>query len=231
MDRFGSILVVLGDGGAAGDLYAAAIDVARVDRAALTFVDVIADAAAAVSDREIAARRAGLVEAVSMAEFAGIAASEALLHGDPAVEVIRMVLREGHDLVLVDKGARPETVARLLADCPSPVWRLGSRRPTGIVAVLPEGGGPDAARVAATARALARSLDGAVTEIDAGDAVGSMRAQDDGAIFVVLARDLKLAGEASVLAVRPEGFVSPVTLETAPRDEDSRIAARGTGKG
>ncbi|MDG3040970.1 hypothetical protein [Roseicyclus marinus] len=231
MDRFGSVLAILGEGGAESDLHAAATAIARVDRAALTFVDVIADAPIALSDREIAARRAGLVEAVARAEFAGIAASEALLHGDPAVEVIRMVLREGHDLVLVGEGSGAEMAARLLADCPSPVWRVGSPSPAGVVAVMPDGGGPDAARVAAMAEALSRSLGGVVTETVAGDAADRVTAQRDGAVLVVLARDLALAGEGSVLAIKPEGFVSPVTLDAAPQGKDARRAKRGAGKG
>lgn len=231
MDRFGSVLAILGEGGAAGDLHAAATAIARVDRAALTFVDVIADAASALSDREIAARRAGLVEAVARADFAGVAASEAMLHGDPAVEVIRMVLREGHDLVLVGEGSGAEMAARVLADCPSPVWRVGSCRPAGVVAVMPDGGGPDAARVAAMAETLSRSMGGVATDLAAHDAAGRAAAQSDGAVLVVMARDLALAGEGSVLAIKPEGFVSPVTLEAAPQDKHARRATRGAGKG
>lgn len=226
MHRFGSVLAVLGDGDAPGAICALATDVARADRAALTFVDVIADAA--VPDSEIAARRDGLAEAVAGADLAGIAASEALLHGDPAVEVIRMVLREGHDLVLVGEGSRVETIAGLLADCPCPVWRVGQGRPAGVVALMPQGNGPEAAGVTRMAEALARVLGGVAPAIARGDAEVRVTAQE---VLVGLADEVARAGAASVLAIKPEGFVSPVTLEAAPQDKDARIAVRGKAKG
>jgi hypothetical protein len=229
MQRFASVLALVGDGDAPGETCALAVEIARADRAALTFVDVIAEAA--VPDSEIAARREALVEAVAAADFAGITATEALLHGDPAVEVIRMVLREGHDLVLVGQGAGAETVARLLADCPCPVLRVGQGRPAGVVALMPEGGGPEAALVTRMAEALSRAIGGAAAAIAAGDAEGRVRAQEAGAVLVVTAREVALAGVASVLAIKPEDFVSPVTLEAAPQDKDARIAVRGKAKG
>lgn len=228
MVRFGSVLAVMGGDGAPGDVSGLAVEIARADRAALTFVDVIRDEMSLLSDTEIAARREGLAQAVAAADFAGIAASEALLHGDPAVEVIRMVLREGHDLVLVGEGSGPETVARLLAECPSPVWRIGSPRPERVVAVLPDGHGPDAAQLRALAQSVARGLGGDVAMRAAGGAAGAV---PEGALLVLMAQDLALAGAASVLVVKPEDFVSSVTLEAAPQDKDARIAGRVRGKG
>lgn len=226
MQGFGSVLALVGGGDAPGDFCALAVDVARADRAALTFVDVIADAA--VPDSEIAARRDGLAEAVAAADRAGIAASEALLHGDPAVEVIRMVLREGHDLVLVGAGSGAGTIAGLLADCPCPVWRVGQGRPAGVVALMPQGNGPEAAGVTHMADALARALGGAAPAIARGDGDVRVTAQE---VLVGMAHEVALAGVASVLAVKPEDFVSPVTLEAAPQDKDARIAVRGKAKG
>lgn len=116
MAEFGSILAVQ-DAGATEDVVAAeAVRLARANRAALTVVDVIEGEDAANDD--VAARRARLAEAAQAARSSGIEASEAVLHGDAAVEVIRMVLREGHDLVVAGPGS---TAERLIRDCPCPV--------------------------------------------------------------------------------------------------------------
>ena len=116
MAEFGSILAVQGAGATEDVVAAQAVRFARANRAALTVVDVIEGDDAANDD--VAARRARLAEAARAARSAGIDASEAMLHGDSAVEVIRMVLREGHDLVVVAPGPAAEGLIR---DCPCPV--------------------------------------------------------------------------------------------------------------
>jgi nucleotide-binding universal stress UspA family protein len=116
MAEFGSILAVQ-DAGPSHDAVASeAVRLARANGAALTVVDVIAGDDVAADD--IAARRVRLAEAAEAARGAGIDASEAVLHGDAAVEVIRMVLREGHDLVVAGPGSAAEGLVR---DCPCPV--------------------------------------------------------------------------------------------------------------
>lgn len=225
MERFGSILAVLRDGDMPGHVHALASLLARANRAALHFVDVI-DAATATED-EVAARRARLAEAVATAELAGVPASEAVVRGDPAVEVIRMVLREGHDLLLIPAEGSDGTAARLLAECPCPVWLVADARPGTVIALLPPGGGEDGRRVAAMARNLASHLGAEVIEAT------------EGAMPVVAASDLIVGimpvrqGRPGrcVLALKPEGFVSPVTLEAAPMDSKARGETPHAGKG
>jgi nucleotide-binding universal stress UspA family protein len=116
MAEFGSILAVQ-DAGPSHDAVAAeAVRLARANAAVLTVVDVIEGDDVALED--IASRRARLAEAAQVARRAGIDASEAVLHGETAIEVIRMVLREGHDLVVVGPGPAAEGLIR---DCPCPV--------------------------------------------------------------------------------------------------------------
>jgi nucleotide-binding universal stress UspA family protein len=116
MTAFGSILAVQGAGSAQDGAAAAAVRLARDNRAALTVVDVIEGDDPAPD--LVAARRARLTAAAEAARGEGLEASEAVLHGSPAIEVIRMVLREGHDLVVVGPG---EATEGLIRDCPCPV--------------------------------------------------------------------------------------------------------------
>jgi nucleotide-binding universal stress UspA family protein len=116
MTAFNSILAVQGAGTAQDAVVAEAVRLARDNAAVLTVVDVIE------SDEPpqdaVADRRTRLAEAARTARATGIDASEAVLHGEPAVEVIRMVLREGHDLVIAGPGPAAEGLIR---DCPCPV--------------------------------------------------------------------------------------------------------------
>ncbi|MBF9058034.1 universal stress protein [Rhodobacterales bacterium HKCCSP123] len=116
MAEFGSILAVQGAGPSQDAVAAEAVRLARASFAALTVVDVIEGEDASGAD--VAARRAQLAAAAEAARGEGIQASEAVLHGDAAVEVIRMVLREGHDLVVAGPGPAAEALIR---DCPCPV--------------------------------------------------------------------------------------------------------------
>lgn len=116
MTSFGSILAVPGSAGAVDAVAARAMSLARTDRAALTFVDVIAGGEDAAD--EVGRRRARLEALAEAARRGGIDATEAVLHGAAAVEVIRMVLREGHDLVVAGPGPGTEGLVR---DCPCPV--------------------------------------------------------------------------------------------------------------
>jgi nucleotide-binding universal stress UspA family protein len=117
MTGFGSVLAVPGAGAARDAICDRAVAMARLSAAALTFVDVLAEemqAPEAVG--ECRSRLAAMAEA---ARRAGVAeASEAVLHGDAAAEVIRMVLREGHDLVVASAA---DAADGLVQDCPCPV--------------------------------------------------------------------------------------------------------------
>ncbi|MHA7885974.1 MULTISPECIES: universal stress protein [Roseicyclus] len=116
MTAFNSILAVQGAGTAQDAVVAEAVRLAQANGAALTVVDVIERHGTSADD--LAMRRARLAEAAETARQAGLDASEAVLHGDAAVEVIRMVLREGHDLVVALTGPVAEGLVR---DCPCPV--------------------------------------------------------------------------------------------------------------
>lgn len=116
MSDFGSILAVPGTDDAGDVVAARATALARAGSAALTFVDVIADDGVGADD--VAARRTQLASLADAARRDRIDASEAVLHGDVAVEIIKMVLREGHDLVIAGPGRAAEALVR---DCPCPV--------------------------------------------------------------------------------------------------------------
>jgi len=146
MQRFKSILAVVTEDSLHEVALARALHLAKVNDAALTLVDVI-DAAPGELGRLLAAlpgRRGPEIEEdvvayhrdrlTAMADTAraqGIAVSEVVLQGTPFVEVIRMVLREGHDIVIKggsDVGHGRGTMRgfdmHLLRKCPCPVWML-----------------------------------------------------------------------------------------------------------
>jgi len=117
---------------------ACAVDLARKTGAALTLVDAIdtapggpAPLAASVEQDVIDFHRARLTDLALRARAQGIEVTEAVLHGSPSVEVIRMVLREGHDTVIKGasvaedgQGVLTGIDMHLLRSCPCPVWML-----------------------------------------------------------------------------------------------------------
>jgi len=145
MRRFKSILAVLTEDGLTDVALDRAIRLARSNRAALTLVDVI-DAApgeigrmvaalsgrrgAEIEDDVIAYHRDRLAKLADRARADGVETTEAVLQGVPFVEVVRMVLREGHDIVIKGAAAaRGRGVLKgfdmhLLRKCPCPVWML-----------------------------------------------------------------------------------------------------------
>jgi universal stress protein E len=157
MNRFRSILALLTEDSLEDVAFERAVGLARATGAALTLVDVVTPVSGEVSDdlaripttnsagataeaaeNVLGYHRARIAGFAVRARDAGVEVSEAVLQGNPVFEVIRMVLREGHDLVV--KGA---AVARdgndtlngfdmqILRQCPCPVWML--MRPGGSV--------------------------------------------------------------------------------------------------
>lgn len=146
MKRFKSILAVLTEDSLSEVAFDRALNLARVNGAALTLVDVIDQApgeigrlmASLTGQRGIEIEedvldyhRDRLARYAERARLGGVAVSEAVLQGSAFVEVIRMVLREGHDIVI--KGATATAHGRgmlkgvdmhLLRKCPCPVWML-----------------------------------------------------------------------------------------------------------
>jgi universal stress protein E len=146
MKRFKSILVVLTEDSLDEVAFDRAVHLAQSNDAALTLVDVIdsnpgelarmltalsGSRGTEIAEDVLAYHRGRLARFGETARAAGVEVSEAVLQGAPFVEVIRMVLREGHDIVI--KGATAAAHGRgvlkgfdmhLLRKCPCPVWML-----------------------------------------------------------------------------------------------------------
>ncbi|MGP1356479.1 universal stress protein [Roseicyclus sp.] len=146
MERFRSILAVLSEESLHAVAFARAVELARANGAALTLVDVIDSApgelgrllsvvpgarGGEIEEDILAYHRDRLAGYAAQARASGIEVSEAVLRGVPFVEVVRMVLREGHDIVVkgATEGGRGGGVLKgfdmhLLRKCPCPVWML-----------------------------------------------------------------------------------------------------------
>jgi universal stress protein E len=146
MKRFKSILVVLTEDSLDEVAFERAIHLARTNEAALTLVDVIDSSpgelarmltalsgsrGTEIAEDVLAYHRGRLAAFAARARDAGVDVSEAVLQGAPFVEVVRMVLREGHDIVIKGATAAPDGHGvlkgfdmHLLRKCPCPVWML-----------------------------------------------------------------------------------------------------------
>ncbi|MEM7722622.1 MAG: universal stress protein [Pseudomonadota bacterium] len=155
MERFKSIVAVVTEDSLFEVALTRAVALAKANGAALTLVDVIHAAPGElaklmatlpgrrgpeIEDDVIAYHRDRLAGLADTARGEGIEVSEAILQGSSFVEVIRMVLREGHDIVIKgatvaadDRGVMKGFDMHLLGKCPCPVWML----------VGPEDGGCD----------------------------------------------------------------------------------------
>jgi universal stress protein E len=146
MQRFKSVLAVLTEDSLAEVAFERALHLARTNEAALTLVDVVdsnpgelarmltaltGSRGTEIAEDVLAYHRGRLAEFAKRARDEGVDVSEAVLQGVAFVEVTRMVLREGHDIVI--KGATVEPDGRgvlkgfdmhILRKCPSPVWIL-----------------------------------------------------------------------------------------------------------
>ena len=145
MKRFKDILLVCDDQSIHGSLIRRAIELAKANGACITLVDVV-DAAPGELSKMFAAlpgprardfefevlqfHRSRLARVAAPIKSEGIETAEFVLQGIPFLEIIRKVLRDGHDLVM--KGAAGEAEDRallfastdlhLLRKCPCPVW-------------------------------------------------------------------------------------------------------------
>ena len=146
MNRFKSILAVLTEDSLADIAFERALHLARANGAALTLVDVVDCApgelvkmltvvsggrGTEIAEDVLTYHRGRLSGYAERARDAGVEVSEAVLQGVPFIEVIRMILREGHDIVV--KGATSGAGGRgrlkgfdmhLMRKCPCPVWML-----------------------------------------------------------------------------------------------------------
>ncbi|MFW5654173.1 MAG: universal stress protein [Roseicyclus sp.] len=146
MQRFKSILAVLPEDSLAEVAFERAVHLARVNGAALTLVDLVdappgelarmlaafsGGGATEIAEDVLAYHRGRLAKFAERARAEGVEVSEAVLQGVAFVEVVRMVLREGHDLVIKGATAAPHGRGvlkgldmHILRKCPCPVWML-----------------------------------------------------------------------------------------------------------
>jgi nucleotide-binding universal stress UspA family protein len=121
-----------------------------------------------IGETVIAVHRAKLEDRAQKLRDKGIAVDTKLLIGTPFIEIIRQVLRQGHDIVI--KGAHraagrrvfPGADMHLLRKCPCPIWVLNSAaEPMSrriLVAVDPDPFEPDRDSLNRTLMDLATSL-------------------------------------------------------------------------
>ncbi len=142
MKRFKRILLVARRKSDNEALIARAVARAKRNGAALTVADVLREPgvfslydshAMSVPDlreRMIEERRSELQKIVERAEGEGVEASARVLFGVPFVEIIRAVIRDRYDLVMIAAEGRRElkemlfgrTSMQLMRKCPCPVW-------------------------------------------------------------------------------------------------------------
>jgi len=126
--RFKNILVVFNDVVGNDDTLAQASALARRNNAHLTVVEVLANAplpSTAIAEREKQLRRL-----TASFRQEGVTLDTAVLAGTPFLEIIRRVLQEKHDLVMMaaegEEGYRNlffgSTTLHLMRKCPCPVW-------------------------------------------------------------------------------------------------------------
>ncbi len=131
MRRFKNLLLVLTDTGSDEAAMKQAVDLAVTNQADLTVIDVLPETFLTVGDLMTAERRNDL-EKLAEKFAADVAVDIDVLQGTPFLEIIRKVLKDGHDLVL--KTAQQQNVVQriffgsadmhLLRKCPCPVWLL-----------------------------------------------------------------------------------------------------------
>lgn len=181
MRRFKNILVVCDEVGGLQSLQNRVAWLAKANEASVTLMHVVEegtgwfgateikpDSAEALAGQIDEAHRGRLEDVASQLKQDGVAVETEVRRGAPVVEIIRRVLRNGHDLVM--KAAQPQpnwplltgVDMHLIRKCPSAVWIVKSTAParaTHIVAAVdpdPE----DAARdnLSHTVMQLATSL-------------------------------------------------------------------------
>jgi len=159
MKRFRNILLVCDEQGIHEEAVSRAIGLALENDARIALVDVLDSAPGEIArvygslpgnrakdvERElIAFHEARLKKIASSIESVGIETTISVLQGIPFLEIIRKVLRDGHDLVF--KGTTADPVGHLplyasmdlhlLRKCPCPVWVLKKSSERGFARIL-----------------------------------------------------------------------------------------------
>ena len=153
MRRFKDILVVYDGNVGAEDALNQAMMLAKANEAKLTVVDLVEEGRysfSSIKERERRLQR--LVPAIRTESVNDVCAK--VLTGTPFLEIIKQVLRGGHDLVIagVEGGSIVKsvffgsTVTHLIRKCPCPVWivKPGQTVPYGriLAAIDPKQDGP-----------------------------------------------------------------------------------------
>jgi universal stress protein E len=131
MRRFKNLLLVLTNSDDQEAAMKRAIELAVTNQASLTVIDILPDTHLGISDLKMKGRRSDL-EKLKEDFAADVPVAIDVLQGTLFLEIIRKVLKEGHDLVL--KTAQKQNVIQriffssadmhLLRKCPCPVWLL-----------------------------------------------------------------------------------------------------------
>ncbi len=128
MKRFKNILLVCNSGAGDDDTLSQAAALAKRNDAELTMVEIVMKTAS--SARDIAELHKHLSRMIASIQKEGVNTSTAILEGTSFLEIIRQVLRRGHDLVIIpaecDVGFKHlffgSTPMHLMRKCPCPVW-------------------------------------------------------------------------------------------------------------
>lgn len=128
MKRFKNILLVYSNCVGDDNTLSQATTLAKRNDAQLTMVEIATKTT--VSASEIAERHKHLSRMITSIRNKGVKTSTAILEGTPFLEIIRQVLRRGHDMVIIpaegDVGFKPlffgSTTMHLMRKCPCPVW-------------------------------------------------------------------------------------------------------------
>ncbi len=133
MKRFKNILVVFSEIVGDDDTLAQATALAKRNNARLTAVEVINDLD--LPSNAIAEKEKILHRLTTSIQQDGITLDTVVLRGTPFLEIIRQVLREKHDLVMITAQSRSvvreffldNTAMRLMRKCPCAVWAVNPR--------------------------------------------------------------------------------------------------------
>ncbi len=145
MKRFKNILAVYSDGPGGDDALVQAISLARANQARLTVASCL-EFPGPVGFLEVARRRLCRITPWIVQEGVNEVTTSVLV-GTSYIEIVRKVMRDEHDMVIVsaenDRGLRGtflgSTAINLMRQCPCSVWVLkpsGSAAPSDIMAAL-----------------------------------------------------------------------------------------------
>lgn len=146
--------------------------------------------------------------------------------GSPPVEIVRHVVRAGHDLVIVTADGSEHSAAmvrRVLRLCPSPVWVLrpdfsGARI---LAAIDPEDDPELNALILELARSQATRYDGRLHVVHAWEPYGHSAALDDE--YVVFSPELLDRFAAKAEAVHREAFMTCLADAGISTDTDTHL--------